>query len=152
MSVAKSYAKALYEAVYLKEDGSHSDSLEQELTTFLDLLNSSKELQVSLMSPLTSLQEKILILEEFSRKLNLSGGFSRFLILLVRKGRLNILKAIQENFKSVRLSSEGGVSGDLVSAEPIGESDLSTLVKAFSQKLGKKVAFQVSTFDYPIKH
>lgn len=145
MSVANSYARALFQVAYEKSNSKGVSHIEEELQTVALLLEQNRELQVALMSPLTTLQEKTGLLEELGKKLGLSPVFNQFLILLVRKGRLDLLRAIQENFNSVHLSEEGGVSGRLVSAEPVGDSDLNTLVKAFSQKLGKKVAFQVST-------
>jgi F-type H+-transporting ATPase subunit delta len=55
------------------------------------------------------------------------------------------LPAILESYNSVRLLAEGGVPGRLVAAEPVSDQDVQGLAQAFSKKLGKKVAFQVST-------
>jgi F-type H+-transporting ATPase subunit delta len=52
---------------------------------------------------------------------------------------------IRNAYRSVRLEAEGGVSGRLVSADPLSESDIKGLADAFQRKLGKPVAFRVST-------
>lgn len=146
MSVPHSYAKALYEAAKdASLTGAALDRLELDLGNFIFLMKSSPTLKTALLAPITNSKEKVALIGELAKKFEWSDLMSKFMALIARKDRFSFLEQIKEEFGSVRLFMEGGVSGRLVSAEPMSEADLSTLVKAFSQKLGKKVAFQVST-------
>jgi F-type H+-transporting ATPase subunit delta len=146
MSAAKSYARALYENA--KENGTSSevmDQIEKQMDFLQGVMAGSKELRIALLGPITTVKEKISLIEELSKKFEFSQQLSQFLVLLAKKGRLPVLTEIRDSFNSVRLNLEGGVAGKLVSAEPMVEADIDILAKAFSQKLGKKVAFRVST-------
>jgi F-type H+-transporting ATPase subunit delta len=56
-----------------------------------------------------------------------------------------MLPEVRDTFSEVRLNAEGGVTGKLVSAEPMTDADVQSLSAAFTRKLGRKVAFRVST-------
>jgi F-type H+-transporting ATPase subunit delta len=145
MSIAAAYAKALYEIVKENEVPKGGfEQIEAQMDDFSKLLESSREIQIALLSPITTAVEKAHLVGEFSKKLNFHPLVTQFLSLVAKKGRLSLLQKIRDSFSSVRLTQEGGVSGQLITAEPMGEADIQTLTKAFSQKLGKKVAFRVS--------
>lgn len=149
MSVANVYAKALLGAVSEKEAGkdlvAQYDQIETQLDAVLAAIDSSKEAQVALWSPVTNAKEKAAVVRELAAKMSLSPMIATFLVLLANKGRLSLLREVRNEFTAARLLAEGGVHGKLVSAEPIERADVDGLAKAFSKKLGKKVAFQVST-------
>jgi F-type H+-transporting ATPase subunit delta len=147
MSVATSYARALFEAAKENQVSSAElNQIEEHLIQIENLIYTSKDAKVALLSPLTSTREKTAIIEEISQKFGFSPLVTRFVVLLAKKGRLSLISEVNEAFSAARLVSEGGVQGTLVSAEPLAEADMNTLTKAFSQKLGKKVAFRVA-FD-----
>jgi F-type H+-transporting ATPase subunit delta len=140
MSVAKSYAKALYETA--KESGQPVEPIERELEQFGEILEKSREAHIALCGPVTAAKEKMAATEAIAQKMGLSDTARRFLSLLAKKERLSILREIHEALTEVRLAAEGGVSGKLLSAEPMSASDVEGLAAAFSKKLGKKVAFR----------
>ncbi|MCM2277985.1 MAG: ATP synthase F1 subunit delta [Oligoflexia bacterium] len=149
MSVATTYAKALYEALAdgksPAEVATLCEKVEGEFDTLLNAVNSSKEAQVALFSPITNSKEKIALVTELTRKISAHPLMTNFLVLLANKGRLNLVQGIRDEFSAVRLRAEGGVPGRLVSAETMSESDIEGLAKAFSQKMGRRVAFRVAT-------
>lgn len=145
MSVANAYAKALYQAATESKGAQSVTDLETQLAKFLEVVNSSKEAQTVLLGPIVTPSEKILVIQEISKKMGLSHIVTEFLALLARKGRLRLLSGVREAFRDVRLEAEGGVVGRLVAADPINESDVQGLAQAFSRKLGKRVEFNVST-------
>jgi F-type H+-transporting ATPase subunit delta len=149
MSVAKAYAKALYEAASEGKGQSElsriCDELETQLQTFVKIVSSTKEARIALESPVTTSKEKAAVVDAISKKLEASQLFSRFVHLMASKERLGILAEVADVFTSVRLEAEGGVSGKVISAEPMTDSDVDSLAKAFTKKLGKRVEFQVST-------
>src|SRR5581483_7468855 len=109
MSVAKSYARALHATAgdsKLNVEGIRQ--LEQQLENFAQVIHSSKQLQVVLLGPITSAKEKVTLVNEISRRLELMPLVVNFLVLLAKKGRLDILREISEAFTLVHLESQGG--------------------------------------------
>jgi F-type H+-transporting ATPase subunit delta len=147
MSVAKAYARALYETAAGPSGEGRPDLLkvEEQLKDFSRLVSSSREAKVALFGPVATSKEKAAIIEGLAKKLGLMDVVTRFLSLLAMKGRLPIVSEIQEAFSIVRVEAEGGVIGSLVAADPIEQQDVETLSRAFAKKLGKKVFFRVST-------
>lgn len=146
MSVARSYAKALYINMIESESPEapliFSNELEKQMEVFLGVLRSSRELMVALLSPLTTTKEKFAILGGMVTKLSISKTLERFLTLLIQKNRLGLLKEIRESFAIVSIQSAGGILGELTSAEGMEQNDIDTLVKSFSKKLSKQVFFK----------
>jgi F-type H+-transporting ATPase subunit delta len=144
MSVATAYGKALFEAA--QEGGVSADQLiqiESELDRFSETLAESSDLRVALYGPLATAHEKTSIIEKFSEKLSISPLTIRFITLVAAKGRLHALADIRKAFSTIRIQSEGGVGGELVTAEGIDAADVESLAASFGKKLGKKVAFRV---------
>ena len=147
MSVSRSYAKALFQVSQdadVRAPGLMAQ-LENHLKEMASLVQSSKDLRVFLYSPVSSTQEKITLLKALVSQLGVSKVLESFLVLLAKKGRLSLLSTICDAWSLVRLEAEGGLSGTLTSAHPMEGSDVESLVKAFSKKLGKKVTFRVLT-------
>lgn len=146
MSVANSYAKALYETVAEKNSPAEVfNRIEAQFDEITAMMNQSREVKAALIAPVTNMREKVSLIEALSTKMQLEPVFTQFLKLLAKKGRMSLVGEIREAFITVRLAHEGGVSGRLVSAEPMSEADIASLAQAFSEKFGKRVAFQVST-------
>lgn len=149
MSVARTYAKALYEAACEKQGqaavSKTCDEFEKQLDSLLASLKSSREMEIALVAPITTPREKAALVDAISKKMGLSDLLSRFLNILATKDRLGILKEIRDQLAEVRLEAEGGVSGAVVSAEAMSSQDIEELAKAFGKKLGKRVEFRVST-------
>lgn len=146
MSVAKSYARALLEAaVDAKASAAELDEIESQLEDFHQVIVSSKDARVALTGPATSAKEKMALVREIAKR----GGFvkllANFLELMARKERLDLFEEVRDAFGAVRLESEGGTRGTLVSADPVSASDVESLSKSFSQKFGKRVAFKTAT-------
>ncbi|MCM2323136.1 MAG: ATP synthase F1 subunit delta [Oligoflexia bacterium] len=150
MSVATTYARALFEAVEAKEASPAAlagtcQRLESEMESLLGAVSGSKEAQVALFGPVTNSAEKVSLVKAIASKMGAHPMMTTFLVLLANKGRLRLLKQIRDEFGAVRLNAEGGIQGRVASAEPMNELEVEDLAKAFSRKLGKRVAFRVST-------
>lgn len=145
MSVAKSYARALYETLQEhKADARTVDALEAQLEAFADSVGKSREAKMALYGPITSSKEKVSLVQSLSKAMSITGVLSQFLELLARKGRLVLLPELCTVFHEVRLAAEGGMLGQVVSAEPMDAKAVESLAQSFSKKLGKRVAFKVS--------
>ena len=145
MSLATSYAKALYQAAREVSPSTEAmDALENQMDALAQALQ-DRALRNAVLGPVVSVNDKHTVINAISQKVGFAKIFTNFLLMLANKGRLPIYFAICEAFNSVRLEAEGGVAGRLVSAEPLNGSDVQGLAQAFGRKLGKKVAFRVST-------
>jgi F-type H+-transporting ATPase subunit delta len=148
MSVAKTYAQALYEAAKESNKGDFAglcDELETQMAQILKAVESSKELGILLFSPIVSGKERGTLIQELVKKASLNPTLGQFFSLLSRKGRMSLLPEIKEAFTAVRLNAEGGLYGRVVSAEAMSDEDVKGLAAAFGKKFGKKIAFRVST-------
>jgi F-type H+-transporting ATPase subunit delta len=146
MSVAKAYARALFEtATGAKSSSQEIQTIEDELGALLGAIEKSKEAKIALFSPLVNAKDKGVLVESITKKANMTPIVARFLALLARKGRLSLLSKIQKAFALVRVEAEGGMIGTVVAADPVGTQDVEALAKAFGRKLNKRVAFHVST-------
>lgn len=145
MSVARSYSKALYESA--KEKGLSSgdmDRIENDLASFSAAMASNENLNEALVSPIVSATDKVVIAQKTAEKLGLSKLTTDFVALMAKKNRVSHAGDILDGFKSVRLESEGGIFGSVVSAEELSASDVEELAKAFTKKLGKKIVFKTA--------
>ena len=146
MSLAKNYARALFEESR-KPGHSKQSALEykSELQLFWTAVSGSKEMMIALTAPVTSADEKTAIVQEVASRLKLSKLTVNFLSLLGQNRRLGELPKIIDAFDEVRLSSEGGLVGQIISAEPMDPAAIKEITDAFTQKLNKKVEFKAST-------
>ena len=145
MILAGIYARTIFEVAqeqkFKKED---RDRLEAEMDAILEALEKSKELKVALFSPATSRKEKVAIIEALSSKMDVSDLLTRFLVLLGRKERFNLLPEIRQVIREFCLDLEGGVIGLLESAERLEPGEAEEVEKVLSKKLGKHVMLRTA--------
>ena len=144
MSVSKVYCKAFYETILpqVKKAPDFFDSIKSEIDLMDKTIASSKLLQTALLSPSTAPKEKQAIVQELGKKLELSKEFSNFLQLLAMRSRMSIISGLVDVIDEIHLEHEGGMMGDIVSAERLAPADVEGLEKAFSTKIGKKAKFR----------
>ena len=145
MSVGRTYAKALYSAAEdIVKRPADLDLIETQLDTFVSLLKQSTDLRNALTNPAIDSQSRVGIIEKVGAKAGFSPLTIKFLLLLTSKDRLSSLQDIADAFASIRLEETGGTLGLVTSADPLEQNDLDQLSRAFTQKVGKKVAFRTS--------
>lgn len=147
MSVATSYAKALFEAAQSEKLGDADlDQLEARLGEIVKTIETNRTLERVLTSPVTSSQEKIGVVQSWLKVDSSDKAGSvllRFMETTADKRRLGQLKEILSAFRTARLRARGAIEGTIWAADPVGAEDLSALGNAFSAKLGKQVVFRV---------
>jgi len=152
MSLARSYARALYESSQeLAQNAKGANfgpselaSLQAELAHFVSLSKASREARMVLESAVVSADERVAFVLTLSQRAGYSKLASNFLLLIAKKGRFGSLAEISDAFAAVCLEAQGGLFGNVVSADPVDAADLQGLADAFTKKLGKKVAFKSS--------
>ena len=146
MSVAKAYARALYEAARdSRAESAEIEKIDAQLGDFARVVDSSRDIRTALTAPAIPAKEKAALIDELSRRLGVTPLVANFMSLLARKERLGLVSEVRDAFSEVRLEAEGGVMGTVVSADPMEQPDLDGLARAFTQKLGKRVAFRTQT-------
>lgn len=149
MSVSKVYAKAFYESVN-SPGGAYSGGkvtkgsgdlaeFATELERFLTAVLSEKKMTTALTGPMLNQAEKSKIIQELCKALTLSVYVERFLILLTKKGRLEVLEDILKEFRRIVIEADGGLVGTVTGAGELTEQDVAEISKIYSKKLNKKV-------------
>lgn len=142
MSAAFNYAKALY--LSIDGGGDAGAVLERELAEFSKTLSASAELRAVFRSPSLSFDDKQKILREVADRAKSSASFVNFVLLVLKKGRIENIGEIAKEFRRIRLEAGGGMLGRVVSADPIGPEELAELSQVFSKKLGRVVQFETT--------
>jgi F-type H+-transporting ATPase subunit delta len=146
MSVARSYAGALYAALQAEQaDEAVLKKSEQDLEVFSAEVAAHPQLRVILCGPSAAPAEKQAVLEALKTRAAWSPVLYRFISLVTTKGRMGLISEIAAAFKRVRIESSGGTLGVLESAEPLSDTDIHQLSAAFSKKLGVTVDFERKT-------
>lgn len=133
-------AERLYAQVLLDSAGSTAvDSIKSDLAKFEALFVENALLGKVLYSPTIAEDEKQKILKEFSTKLSLSPLVTKFLSLLIKKNRMDILSDITKEIETLQTEKAGGLVGEIVSAVPLESGVASGVAQAISKKLNRPV-------------
>jgi len=143
MSVAKSYAQALFELTQEKSTVvPDASQVEKELASLAGAFATGSQAANLLGGPALSASERSRSVEAICKAMGLSKGVAHAARIAAEKGRVGLFPVIHEEFVRLRVEAEGGVLGELVSAEPLDVRDQDELSQAFSKKLGRKVQFK----------
>ncbi len=143
MSVAKSYAQALFELTQEKSAVvPDSSQVEKELAALASAFAPGTQAANLLGGPALSASERSRSVEAVCKAMGLSKGVSHAAKIAAEKGRVALFPMVHDEFVRLRVEAENGVLGELVSAEPLDARDQDELSQAFSKKLGRKVQFK----------
>lgn len=145
MSIAGSYARALYELAHENKLSTEEfQNIEADLARVAELLSASKDARVALLGPASSAKEKLNIMSSLAEKLRLSDWSTKFLVLMARKERMSLVDRVLDAFRELRLSEEGGLTAELTSAEPLAEQEITAFRDLLSKKFSKKVLLRTT--------
>lgn len=113
LALVKKYAQALVQAV---ADEAEYASVAAEVRAFLELLGSHAELHRALASPFVSARKKGLVLGEVLSRLGTRPKARRFLTLLLKHKRLDLLSAIVDALPEAWSERLGVVTYEVTSA------------------------------------
>jgi len=146
MSVSTSYASALFAAAHAERlDGATMDKIEADLKSFSAEVQSHAQLRAALCGPAATVSEKAAVLGELSARVGWHPLLLKFLELVSRKGRMDLVDELANGFSRVRIESSGGELGVLESSDPLSDADVQQLAEAFTKRLGRKVVFEKKT-------
>ena len=134
--VAERYASALFDLA--KEQGKHVQ-VEQDLTRFQTILDSSEDLRRMVRSPVFSAAEQAKALTAVAEKAGITGLTGNFLKVLASNRRLFALADVIKNYRLIAARNRGEVSAEVTSAHPLTDAQMQALNDQLKAGIGKDV-------------
>lgn len=134
-NIAKVYALSFIELALEK-----NIDIASELTTLTEVINASNDLENVLFLDVFTAEEKILVLKDISKKINLAPLVVSAVEYLVAEKRMNLLPLITKEIIVIDDNEKGFLRGTIEgSLKSIDESDVKKLSAYIKSKLGKEV-------------
>ena len=140
-TIARRYAQALVEVV---TDRGEAGPVQQELSQWASMIESSPELREILGNPTIPYDKKRLVLNELIGRSRVREVTANFLQLLLRNQRLTEIGDIYRKFLQILDERSGMISARVTTARPLTEASKAALAARFDELTGRKVRF---TFD-----
>ena len=139
-ALTRRYAKALVE---LALEQQAVDRYGEELATVNALLGREELLRQLLESPTLALDKKAAMLTDLAAALALSEGMSKFLGLVLSKGRIGCLPQIEETYRQQADDLSGVLRARIISAVALDEAQQQAIGAGLEKQTGKKVALNM---------
>jgi F-type H+-transporting ATPase subunit delta len=137
--VARRYTAGLFD--YAKDHGV-VDVVDQGLKLVADTLTEHPEFQSLVENPLISAERKIQMINEVFGQ-SLDPVVTRFLGLLIRRGRADQLKAVYASFHALAEQAKGVVGVTVESAFPMTDEQVAEFERRLSAVLNKQARVSV---------
>ncbi len=135
-SISRRYAKAIFDLAVEKNLLSEVTAQMEQL---LALWKENAELRGALTSPTVPMRTRKAVVSSIAAKAGLIEMVREFLLLLVRKGRMESLELIVLTLKAMADRKGGVVRGTLVSAFPLDPPQVDYIQGSLEKKIGKKI-------------
>lgn len=135
-TIARRYAAALADVVLKSGE---TETVKAELKTWEELITSNSDLYNAFSNPAIAHLSKEKILENLLAKTKPSKTTANFLRVLLRNSRLSNLSEINQTFLKVLEERSGLISGQVISAKPLSESEKSALQAELAKLTGKHI-------------
>ena len=133
---AARYARALLD-VTLKE--STPEQAEQELATFVDLLQAHPELQNALVHPTVPAASKRAVVQQVLDRMKPKSPAGKVLLLLADRDRLALLQELLEVYRERLREHQRVVSAEITTAEPLPQERANDLRNRLTRMTGRQV-------------
>ena len=133
------YASALFD---LADEAKALDAVERELTGLGELIATNPDLGRVVSSPAYSREDQGRVMASILDRLNASELSRKFVGLMAGKGRLHLLPAALEGFKTLLSAHRGIVEAEVASARPLDEARKAELIRSLEASEGRKVSLK----------
>ena len=140
--VARRYARALLDVA--GQQGAAAEALRRELREATALLAAQPDLRKALEHPALPAERKRKVVGAVWGR-GTSPIMVRLLDLLVERGRMELLPAIEESFSALWNAQRGVVAAEAVSALALDEAQTRAVAEALRKATGKDVELQTRT-------
>lgn len=137
--LAQRYATALFD---LAKDGKKLDRVGDDLSGIVGLMAESRDLERLIESPVISREDQGKAIGAIATKAGLDDLSKRFLGVLAEQRRLFALPAIAKAYGDMLAAHKGEVAAEVVSAVPLGPSELETLKTSIAGFVGQAVTVE----------
>ncbi|NOT79259.1 MAG: hypothetical protein HOP07_09705 [Bacteriovoracaceae bacterium] len=136
--IAKAYAQSIVElGVEMKLD------LVSELTTLTEAINKNNDLETLLFLDVFTAEEKLNVLNEIMKRMNLSQITINFIQFLIQEQRIGLMPMIFKNVIVIDDHNKGFLRGTIEGAEETIPADVKEKLKDYlKQKLGREPILQ----------
>ena len=131
------YASALFE---LASEEKATEEVGRQLGAFGAAIDQSEDLNRLVRSPVFSSEDQVSALTAVAGELGIAGTTLNFLKLAAKNRRLSALPDMIKAYATLLSQSKGEIAGEVTSAEPLTDSQLSDLKAALKSSLGRDVA------------
>lgn len=138
--VSKRYASAFYD--FLKGSVSLENVL-RELGQLVELIDSDKNVNLFVKSPLIKTEEKLSFVETLKARDFVSAELSNFMKLLIQKNRLFLLPEVYEYMKYLEMEDKGEVCAEVTVAAEVDEDVEESIKKSLESVSGKKIVLDI---------
>ncbi|MFH0823801.1 MAG: F0F1 ATP synthase subunit delta [Pseudomonadota bacterium] len=135
-ALAKRYARALVDI------GQEKDALEQygrDLSSIRELMEISGDFREILVNPVFPKEEKKRVSSEIMGKMGLDPMVSNFVHVLIDRKRIGLLTSIERAYMAEVDEIRGITRGEVTSAVPLGDEELTRITDSLSIQSGKQV-------------
>ncbi|MCW5626380.1 MAG: F0F1 ATP synthase subunit delta [Burkholderiales bacterium] len=138
-TIARPYAEAAFAAASEGGDvAAWSDAL-----TRLVAFSADSALQAAISDPRVPVDKLVALLTELLGQ-NVPPKFGNFITVLAENGRLQVLSAVEEQFRELRAEKEGSADATIISAFPLDDGALAKLVASLEKRFKRRIRPQVS--------
>jgi F-type H+-transporting ATPase subunit delta len=139
---ATRYARALLDVAISQSDPTR---IEHELSSFSSLLADHPDLHRALTNPRVPVAARTSLIGALAERAGIDGIVARLLVLLVERGRFELLPAIVDAYRERLLAHRRIVRAQVTSATPLAPERQDGLRKSLSRVTGKDVQLEVET-------
>lgn len=134
------YAKALLEA---SADADCIETINVQLSEFIELLHSSADMQKVISSPTISPVARKRVIRKIVEKIGFHSILANFMDVLNEKGRIKNISGIYSAFQELINESKGIVTAKLSYAGGLSDEEMRNIKTALEKISGNKVTLEV---------
>lgn len=146
LKITRNYAIALFDNSVAK---SAEESVLKQMSSIFDIFTGDKKLNYVMCSPVVLKSDKAKILAALLGVMKVDKIVERFLSLLVRKARFNLLGPMTEAYSLLFSESRGIKYAEVVSSSKLGAEEVTKIQKYLEQQLEKIIKIK-SSIDHDL--
>ncbi len=141
LKIVKNYSQALYSGAKEREI---EDKVLSQILILGQVISSSNLVEQALCSPVIDSKIKKNIIDVVSLKLEFEETTSRFLYVLIKNSRFNLILQIIDDFAKIIADSKGTKFVEVSSAFKLSKKELESISGFLEVELGKKIELEVN--------
>lgn len=141
-TIARRYAVALADVV---AKSGETQTVKDEMQAWESLISSNQDLQTAFRNPAISQADKEKVLNNLIGRTKPSKTTANFLRVLLRNGRLNEIREINEKFAAVLEERSGTVTANITSARELSDAQKNEVLLNLELLTGKRMNLEFKT-------